>query len=100
MKSRRKTVNDINTINSPRVGRRKKQTYLQLHTLENRRKRLQEELERLRTRMEKAEQNLQEVEKHIQNILEDTEDVQEICSEDSSADSKLSGGGKGNCLEY
>ena len=81
MRNRRKSVNDINTINSPKVERRKKQTYLQLHTLANRRKRLRNELERLEIRREKAKKNLEEVEKHIDILLEKTGDVEEVKKE-------------------
>ncbi len=75
MRNQRKSVNDINTINSPRVGRRRKQTYLQLHTLANRRDRLRNEMERLDARREKVEKNLKEVNKHIQIVLSKSEDV-------------------------
>lgn len=94
MKTRRKSVNDINTINSPKVGRRKKQVYLQLHTLANRRKRLKEELERLEVRRQKAEKNLKKVEDHIATLLEQSGDVDEASRKTSSF------GGQDNDIEY
>jgi len=93
MRPRRKSVTDIKTINSPKVGRRRKQTYLQLHSLSNRRKRLQDELERLRVRREKAEKKLSEVQEQMQILLEKSGDVEETKS-------KTSPRKKGNNLTY
>lgn len=94
MRNQRKSVNDINTINSPRVGRRKTQTYLQLHTLANRRKRLRNEMDRLDTRREKVKKNLQEVNEHIQIVLSKSEDVdKEVLN---SSKSKMPGRNQNN----
>ena len=95
MRPKRKSVSDIKTINSAKVGRRKKQTYLQLHTLSNRRKRLKDELERLNLRKKKAEKRLKEVQEQMEILLEKSNDVKgeaEVGSDDSHND--------GNNLNY
>jgi len=76
MRPKRKSVTDIKTINSPKVGRRRKQTYLQLHSLANRRKRLTDELERLRVRREKAEKRLSEVQDQMEVLLKKSGDIE------------------------
>ncbi|MBS3736829.1 hypothetical protein KGY63_02210 [Candidatus Bipolaricaulota bacterium] len=88
MRSRRKSVIDIKTINSPKVGRRRKQTYLQLHGLSNRRKRLKDDLERLRIRREKAEKKLSEVQEQMQILLEKSGDVEKVKSSNPSRNKK------------
>lgn len=80
MRPKRKSVSDIKTINSPKVGRRRKQTYLQLHSLSNKRRRLKDELGRLRIRREKAEKKLNEVQEQMEILLEKSGDVQEVKS--------------------
>lgn len=88
MRPKRKSVADIKTINSPRVGRRRKQTYLQLHSLSNRRRRLKDELERLRIRREKAEKKLSEVQEQMQILLEKSGDVEKVKSDNPSKSSR------------
>lgn len=95
MRPKRKSVSDIKTINSAKVGRRKKQTYLQLHTLSNRRKRLKDELERLNLREKKAKKRLKEVEEQMEVLLEKSGDVKGK-AEVGSSSSKNSG----NHLNY
>lgn len=86
-------MSDIKTINSPKVGRRRKQTYLQLHSLSNKRKRLKDELKRLRVRREKAEKKLSEVQEQMEILLEKSGDVEKTKSKDSPRE-------KGNNLTY
>ncbi|MFP4647087.1 MAG: hypothetical protein ACOCZX_02340 [Candidatus Bipolaricaulota bacterium] len=93
MRPKRKSVTDIKTINSPKVGRRRKQTYLQLHSLSNRRKRLKDELERLNLRREKAKKKLEEVQEQMNILLEKSEDVEKVSSKDSKRN-------EGNNLTY
>jgi len=88
MRAKRKSVSDIKTINSPKVGRRRKQTYLQLHSLSNRRRRLEDELERLRIRREKAEKKLKEVREQMQVLLEKSGDVEKVKSSKISRKNK------------
>lgn len=95
MSSKRKSVSDIKTINSARVGRRNKQTYLQLHTLSNRRKRLKDELERLKIRRKKAEKRLTEVQDQMEILLEKSDDVKGQAEVKSKAEKN-----NGNNLNY
>ncbi len=96
MRPKRKSVTDIKTINSPKVGRRRKQTYLQLHSLSNRRKRLESELERLNVRRKKARKKLTEVQEQMEILLEKSGDVEKVKSKTSPE----STGSKENNLNY
>ncbi len=95
MRPKRKSVSDIKTINSAKVGRRKKQTYLQLHTLSNRRKRLKDELERLNLREKKAKKRLKEVQEQMEILLEKSGDIKGEAEVNSDSGEK-----NGNHLNY